>query len=272
MSEQGTPSSNTFTRLDEVGEWQAARNSYKLPHPNVSPQLIKLVCKVLAHSFEVLRKQGKDLEDLSEDEITAELMEYIENTVLKANGNPAMGGIPGFTNIFFRSVTRQSNARSYNQSKIRPSPDLWFLLNYTERSFVLPSYDVLLVECKIVDATSNRSAGKWYGDNGMIRFVQGDYAWAMQEGIILAYARNHKTIQGDLIPAMAEPDRVVRLKALSQPMPVPSKALAAYCPEPLHASKHERGFRYLENKGTAPPISIYHLWLPCSGTITGQGS
>lgn len=263
MSESGTAFSNTFTRLDDVGVWQAARGGYKLPHPSVSLQLIKLVCKVLAHSFEVLRKQGKALEELSEDEITAELMEYIENTVLKANGNPAMGGIPGFTSLFFRSVTRQSNARNFNQSKIRPSPDLWFLLNYTERSFVLPSYDVLLVECKIVDATSHRPAGKWYCGDGMIRFVEGDYAWAMQEGIMLAYARNQKTIQDDLIPAMAEPDRVARLKTLMQPVPIPSKTLAAYCPEPLHASRHERSFEYLENKGQPPPIDIYHLWLNC---------
>lgn len=270
MSDHSTPFTNTFTQPDEIGVWQMAKNRYRLPHPKISLQHIKLVCKVLAHSFEVLRNQGKDLEVLSEDAITADLMEYIENTVLKANGNLATGGIPGFTKTFFRSVTRQSNARSYNQSKIRPSPDLWFLLNYDKRSNVLPSYDVLLVECKIVDATSYRSAGKWHCDNGMIRFVRGDYAWAMQEGIMLAYARNQKSIQGDLIPAMAEPDRVARLKTLTQPVPVASKTLAAYCPEPLHASVHERGFEYLEDKGVAPSISIYHLLLPCSRATTGQ--
>ncbi|WP_397384227.1 hypothetical protein [Prosthecobacter sp.] len=267
---------NVFTTTSAVGVWQADPASYKLPHPSVALPVIKIVCYVLAHAFEELRKQGKDLAALSEDEITAKLMEFLENTLLKADGDPAKGGIPGFTKTIFRSVTRQSNAQSYNQQKVRPSPDLWFLLNYDQRPEVLPSYDALLVECKIVDKTSKRSAGPWYGDEGMIRFVNGDYAWAMTEGIMLAYARDSRTIADHLIPALAETARMATLKTQTLPVPVPFKALMAksVCQETLHQSTHGRGFTYLENKGIAPDITLYHLWLRCDlqsgGAVTLQ--
>jgi hypothetical protein len=256
---------NVFTTSSAVGVWQADPASYKLPHPSVSLPVVKIVCFVLAHAFEELSKQGRDLGALGEDVITAELMEFLENTLLKADGDPAKGGIPGFTKTIFRSVTRQSNARSYNQQKVRPSPDLWFLLNYDQRPEVLPGYDALLVECKIVDKTHNRSAGPWYGDEGMIRFVNGNYAWAMSEGITLAYARDDRKIADHLIPALAEPDRMTTLKTQMAPVAVPFKALTAkpVCPETLHKSTHGRGFTYLESKGIAPDINLYHLWLRC---------
>lgn len=256
---------NVFTTSSAMGVWQTVPDSYKLPHPPVSLQVVKIVCFVLAHAFEELRKQGKDLAALSEDAITAELMEFLENTLLKADGDTKKGGVPGFTRMIFRSVTRQSNARSYDQQKVRPSPDLWFLLNYDQRPDVLPAYDALLVECKIVDNSGNRSAGPWYGDNGMIRFVNGDYSWAMTEGVMLAYARDARTIAGHLIPALAEPARMATLKTQTPPVAVPFKALTdkPVCPETLHQSTHGRGFTYLENKGIAPDITLYHLWLRC---------
>jgi hypothetical protein len=35
---------------------------------------------------------------------------------------------------------------------------------------------------------------------GLIRFVRGDYAWAMQEVMMLAFARNGRMIAKHLIP------------------------------------------------------------------------
>ena len=262
MSADSRPYNSVFTTETAVGVWQTTPDSYDLPHPKVQEPVIKIVCRVLAHAFETLRSEGKNLNALSEDEITAGLMEYLENTVLKANGDPSKGGIPGFTRIVFRSVTRQSNAQSYNQQKIRPSPDLWFLLNYDDRQRTLPSYDALLVECKIVSSKKHHEVGSWYCDNGLIRFVNGDYAWAMTESLMLGYVRDDRSMASHLIPAMQDADRLMKLQTLSQPTQITAKAVAAIpcCREPIHVSTHGRGFEYKEGKGNAPAISIYHLW------------
>ena len=92
--------------------------------------------------------------------------------------------------------------------------------------------------------------------------MNGDYAWAMTEGIMLAFARDGHTL---MIPAMEEAGRKQSLRTQSGPAPLKFKALAALpvCPETLHQSIHERGFDYLENKGKAGPIKVYHLWCGC---------
>lgn len=265
MSADSLPYDSVFTTETALGVWQMAPDSYDLPHPKVQESVIKIVCLVIARAFETMRGQGKDLNALSEDEITKDIKEYLENTVLKADGDPAQGGVPGFTRTIFRAVERQAQTQNYNQKKIRPSPDLWFLLNYDDRQRTIPSYDVVLVECKIVSDRSHQEVGGWYCDDGLIRFVNGDYAWAMHEGIMLAYVRDKRTIAGDMLPALFKPDRHDSLQVCSQPTSVPFKALLKHqgCLETIHRSTHGRAFDYLEGKGKAPPITVYHLWCHC---------
>lgn len=199
---------------------------------------------------------------MSENEITEALQVFIENTVLKADGDETKGGIAGFTRTFFRSVTRQSNVCKYDRSTISSSPDVWFHLCSEKRNYVLPSFDAILIECKIVDNNSNRSIKTWYCASGMMRFIDGTYSWAMTEGVMLAFSRGGYALSRDLIPEMEELQQTTSLQTLSQPAALKS-GLAKLLPEPIHRSQHRRDFNYLEGKGKAKPIAIYHLWLPC---------
>jgi hypothetical protein len=104
-----------------------------------------------------------------------------------------------------------------------------------------------------------------YCDDGLIRFVRGDYAWAMQEGMMLAYARDDRTIADHLIPAMKERERMTSLATVKLPR-------ACHTPdateddhaEPIHISKHRRDFVWLDAKGKATDITIYHQWHYCN--------
>jgi hypothetical protein len=128
---------------------------------------------------------------------------------------------------------------------------------------VLTEYDALFVECKPVGAT--HPAGAKYCDDGLIRFVIGDYAWAMQEGMMLAYARDGRTIAGYLVPAMTERKRMVSLATIELPKACqgPDATRDAHA-ERVHISKHRRGFSWLHAKGKATDITIYHLWHDCA--------
>lgn len=253
---------NSFTSTPEIGVWGCAKDSYSLPHPPVSPAVIKLICKVLAHSFVTLQQQDRSFVAMSENEITEALQVFIENTVLKADGDETKGGIPGFTRVFFRSVTRQSNVRKYDRSTISSSPDVWFHLSSERRGDVLPGFDAVLAECKIIDKNRKRRVNSWYCAGGLMRFVDGTYAWAMTEGLMVAFTRDGRSLAGNLLPVMVDAQQTILLQTLLQPKPLKSSPINLL-PEPIHRSQHRREFDYLEGKGKAKPISIYHLWLPC---------
>ena len=124
---------------------------------------------------------------------------------------------------------------------------------------MLSEFDGLFIEAKPMDAT--HPAGSKYCDDGLIRFVRGDYAWAMQEAMMLAYTRDGRTISEHLIPAMDQADRMTSLATIDLPQASPVAGASA-CPEAeaVHISHHRRSFKWPNNKGSATDITVYHLW------------
>lgn len=163
---------------------------YRLPHPRLGLPVILPIRRVLCRAFEILREEEFGLAEADEDEVTAALRAVIENNLRQT------GTIPGFNRRFYEPVVRQGQVADFTLTKLTKSPDLCFKLRHDdyERRMVVSEFDALFVECKPVDAT--HPLGSKYCDDGLIRFVRGDYAWAMQEGVML-------------MPAMAEPLSVI---------------------------------------------------------------
>jgi hypothetical protein len=229
---------------------------YQLPHPRLGLPVILLIRRVLCHAFEMLRDERFNLTEALEDEMTAALRAVIENDLRQT------GSVPGFNKHSYESVVRQGQVANYDGTRLTKSPDLCFKFRHEEfeSRMVLSEYDALFVECKPVDTT--HFAGRDYCDDGLIRFVRGDYGWAMQEGMMLAYVRDGRTIAGHLIPAMKESKRMKSLRTVE--IPKTQRACKDKHAEPIHISKHRRGFSWLHNKGKATDITIYHLWHDCS--------
>jgi hypothetical protein len=225
---------------------------YELPHPRLGLPVILVIRRVLCRAFAILREGEFRLAEAHEDAVTAALRAVIENNLRQT------GSVSGFNRRIYESVVRQGQVANFDQTRLTKAPDLCFKLRYDdcEPRMVLSEFDALFVECKPVDAT--HSAGHDYCDDGLIRFVRGYYAWAMQEGIMLAYVRNGRTIAGHLIPAMNERNRMASLATVELPQArgAPGDAHA----EPIHISKHRREFSWLDKKGKATDITIYHLW------------
>lgn len=230
---------------------------YQLPHPRLGLPVILLIRRVLLRTFELLREQQFNLKAATEDQITAALRAVVENDLRQS------GRIAGFNKRTYESVVRQGQFANYNGTVLTKTPDLCFRLRHDEAPRpVIPEFDALFIECKPVDVA--HPAGGKYCDDGLIRFVRGDYAWAMQEGMMLAYARDGRTIAGHLIPAMNEPSRLVSLATVQPPESCPAPGAAAcVSAETVHTSRHHRAFPWPDRKGLASDITVYHLWHQC---------
>ncbi|WP_145952388.1 hypothetical protein [Paludisphaera borealis] len=232
---------------------------YRLPHRRIDLPVILLVRRVLHRALIRLRKIGFNLCDASEDQVTAALLDVIENDFRRT------GCIPGFNTKVYESVVRQTQVANYDRTKIGKAPDLCFRLqpDDQEEYWGLSIYDALFVECKPVDKT--HSAGGDYCDKGLVRFIEGDYAWAMQDAMMVAYARHDRSVVGHLLPAMKEADRITTLATERMPQllkPINKHKLEGT--EPIYVSLHRRAFDWPDGKGKATNITVYHLWFDCN--------
>jgi len=232
---------------------------YRLPHPALGLPVVLLIRRVLLRAFELLREQKFNLSQASEDEVTAALRSVVENNLRQT------GEVLGFNRRTYETVIRQAQWANYNGTRIAKTPDLFFKLRDDESAVrpVLSEFDGLFIEAKPVDST--HFAGGDYCDQGLIRFVRGDYAWAMPEAAMLAYARDGRTIADHLIPAMTDSIREASISSVQLPQPCTAAAAAA-CEnaEAVQISRHRRNFPWPDSKGPATDITVYHLWHRCT--------
>ena len=151
-----------------------------------------------------------------------------------------------------RSVTRGAESISYDGSHLEKRPDL--SIHLTNRS---PSFP-LVVECKIIDITSDKTASR-YCEKGLLRYINGDYAWAAAEAFMLAYVRDKSSIQSSLTPILIDSEKLT-------PPPYLVVTFPEAAPHPtadLARSRHNRNFTYTNNVRQNLPglISVWHMWV-----------
>ena len=231
---------------------------YHLSHSRLDLSVLLLIRRVVLRAFELLREQQFNLAAAKEDKVTAVLRSTIENNLRQS------GEVPGFDTRKFEMVIRQGQRANYDGKILTKAPDLFFKLrdDETEPRSVLSEHYGLFIEAKPVDAT--HAVGSTYCDDGLIRFVRGDYAWAMQEAMMLAYVRNYRTIERSLLPAMSEAPRLSTLQTQQLPART-TMQMAGSTPatEAVFMSRHERTFQWPHGKGQATPIDIFHVWCLC---------
>ena len=232
-------------------------HAYRLPHPPFGLPVILVVRQAITRAFEILKARSDcPIGTASEDAITIALRAVLEN-VLRQTGE-----VGGFSRETFEKVERQHRVTNHDGVLISKEPDMKFTIRDDRGSDVISTEDGLFVECKPVDG--KHAPGTHYCDRGIQRFVDGDYAWAMQEAMMLGYVRGGRTIARDLLPAMQKESRRQKLKTMALPRPVPEKERSEQTTDdPLHSSRHRRGFSWRDGKGDACPITVYHSWHVC---------
>lgn len=228
--------------------------TFSLPHPEIHLRLILIVHAVVARGLQLLREHpplGFDFGSAQEDSVTFQLHWVIANRLHKNKE------VPGFDKRSFTTVEREPKVCNFDGSQLDKMPDLVFRLNRDQLP-VLASHHGLFVECKPVD--KDHPAGQDYCDAGLQRFVDGGYAWTMQDALMLAYVRDGRSIARNLIPAIAP--RRKKLGVLQEPVPLDESGASSV--DGLHVSLHVRVFRWPDGRGRACNIRVFHSWHSCS--------
>jgi hypothetical protein len=225
----------------------------RVPHPAIHPRLLRLFHDAVIKAWELILASppaGFRLAEAGEVEINSVLYATLVNEVLTT------GIVPGFSSDLF-CVSPSPGLRAYDGERLEKRPDLFVHLIPT-RATAYPDIDGLFVECKPID--KDHGIGEHYCDLGVWRFISGEYAWAMQEGMMVGYVKAGCTLPGDLAKCLAHGNRPTRIPLVSGPDPV-HRAAATSCSQAPHTTIHNRVFRYAHSGAPAPAITIYHLWL-----------
>jgi hypothetical protein len=230
-------------------------NIYKpqvvLPNRPYPKATLRVIVEAIVEAWRLIREAPRDqftLADATEDEITLELRTRLMDEVLD---NP---NFPAFTSAAFW-ICREAKFESFDRNHLDKMPDLYVNVR-RNCSPGLPSADGLFVECKPIGRRT--PAGSDYCDKGILRFVSGQYAWAMPHALMVGYADVNYTITTKLKDAIA--NRKTELKTDGNMRIYPGVNLGTYA-QHLYETTHKRGFVYIQTTTAAPEIVIQHLWL-----------
>lgn len=184
--------------------------------------------------------------DADENTITNALQKNL--CALLENGT----AVTGFSTDIFQTPTRDSSVENYSGKKINKKPDITFY-----RVGKANPYDGWFCECKIFDAAHSLHD---YLYEGLIRFVDGTYAWATPQAQMIAYVRDSSRTVKDLINYFSTPSSKSG-SSHGQAMSLDRNPVDIQID--LLSTSHNRRF-LLETVENQPPpgsIELHHLWL-----------
>ena len=227
---------------------------YQLPHPPIDDAVLLITHDAICRGLELLRRSGFVFGSAHEDDITRRLHSILENRLRQK------GEVPGFDERLFRKVWRAPEFTNVDGRHPAKKPDLVFEL-VRDEMLVLSTHDALFVECKVVGKEHPVGAG--YCNKGILRFIEGDYGWAMQEGMMVAYARHSYTLAGNLARVLVSKRYHTRLGQPTSLKLVPGCGVYPLA-ERVHVAAHRRRFQWPDKQGQAVGIRMFHSWHDCS--------
>lgn len=227
----------------------------------IPPSLMVVVQNVISTAWRILLEevaQGSfSICKSTEDQITERLHMILGE--LDAAGDSAVSGLS-----LLQCPVREGNVRNYDCSRLDMQPDLTFrpMRQLIPCANTVPT--AIFVECKPIDA--RHPIPSIYCRAGLIRFVNGDYAWGVDRAMMVGYVRNVCTLPGGLSTAFVDFTLSQRMKLVGNLQVQPNTASG----DTVCQSTHSRQFPL---PGTARPVGqivITHLWLnpsePCELT------
>ena len=227
-------------RHDQVAE---LTRGVRLPLAPISDDHLQILAEVIRQAFYDVRVHAPSTVCTGEEpEVTA---------LMQARLNGMIGEDPLWRQLVLW-VGRGAESISFDGSRLEKRPDLSIALSGAERRFPL------VAEAKILDAAASKTA-RLYCENGIRRFVQGEYAWGNREAFMIGYVRDGSSIDPTLKTllskaAVSDPDRYM-VEVLPVPVGADSSDLAY--------TRHGRSFVYGSQRPPNRPgtISLWHLWL-----------
>lgn len=211
-----------------------------LPLPSVPVHVMQALAREFSASWDELGACASAQRERAEGHVNAAL-----KNVLNRRLRERRSLVPGV----LLDVALGEEGPSFDGAMTEGRPDL--SLTLSERPLKL------VAECKWIDPP--QKTVRMYCEQGLARFVQGDYSWHQREAFMVAYVRDGSSVETCLLPhveaARSRPsDPYATTRLHSGPVP----ALG-----PVR-STHARSFTYAhaESAGRAPgDIEVWHLWL-----------
>ena len=149
-------------------------------------------------------------------------------------------------------VARGTESINFDGTHLEKRPDLSIVLSGADRRFPL------VAEAKILDATASKTV-RLYCENGIRRFVEGEYAWGNREAFMIGYVRDGSSINRALKGFLSRASGLNPRNYLLEQLPVSVGSGSA----DLEFTRHGRNFIYGNQQPPNDPgaISIWHLWL-----------
>ncbi len=216
-----------------------------LPFKDV-PQRAKLIIhKTLSNAWKELldRDKKNQLSTALEPQITEALFVIICEFWNKSR-------IPGFDEYLFGSPQSGPNIRNYNGEKLEKEIDIR-IPSYRLASGRDP-YNGIFIECKPVD--KKHSIKRDYYEEGIKRFLDGDYAWAIPSAMMIGYAREGRKLKDNFIPYILE--NRTQLFLVEHTAPSEKFFDGSIC-----ETIHDRKFILPDHSNKVGKISIQHHWL-----------
>ncbi|WP_368563141.1 hypothetical protein [Pseudoxanthomonas sp. UTMC 1351] len=150
------------------------------------------------------------------------------------------------------SVARGKESLSFDGAHLEKRPDLSIYLTGKHPSFPV------IVECKIIDHASGKGMDL-YCSKGISRFVNGQYAWASREAIMMGYIRDGSTVEEHLYPFLVASAKRKPDPWQTNQLPERAKNFRSV----VSSSYHSRSFLYPSSVSDSAPgaIALLHLWL-----------
>lgn len=217
-----------------------------LPHPKVDLSVLLILEDAIRSAWTLMKQEPPKGLNLATD-VEETINFYLHETLSDRVWNREL--VEGFDEIIFRDIQSAPEVCNYNHEELKKKPDIFVKLA-GRPNYVKPSQDGIFIECKPVD--KDHSLVSHYCKRGIIRFVDGRYAWAMQEALMVGYTFGIS----DNVALLANSFEKGRSIVLPNQMPV-----ACIIEKSVSVSRHSRNFRYVETGRHAPDITIRHLWL-----------
>lgn len=212
-----------------------------LPLAPVGKDVLTIILEAVAHAWEHVKvTYPTTLQTGDEKSISALLVSRLNETL---ESDPVL-------RLFVSCVDRGNESISFDGSKLEMRPDLQFALTKRDRRFRL------MGEAKIIDVPKKKTPSL-YRNNGIARFVRGDYAWASREAFMVGYIRCNAKLDPDLLKGLLKFSALNCSQRALVPTVNPPIASGG-----LGTSLHDRKFNYLPSQVVAPgAIELWHLWL-----------
>ena len=227
-------------RQDQVAE---LTHGVRLPLAPVADEHLQILAEKVQQAFADIRVHAPDtVAEGEEPEVTALMQARLNRLILEDS----------LWRQLVLWVGRGTESISFDGSHLEKRPDLSIVLSGAERRFPL------VAEVKILDAAASKTVAL-YCENGIRRFVEGEYAWGNREAFMIGYVRDGSSIDPTLKAVLSKAALLHPSRYLVKALPVPVGSGCSDLAYTLHGRKFVYGRQRPPNR--PGPISLWHLWL-----------